>query len=85
MDVIVRIHSREGVGDVLVFLTGQAEIERACKTLRDAASRIETAEYVRLCSSAGSGVAAHASALVVLPQLRGYQASSPATVRRSTK
>ena len=47
----MRIHSREGFGDVLVFLTGQAEIEKACKILREAAARIETDEYVRGASS----------------------------------
>lgn len=45
VDIVVRIHSREAEGDVLVFLTGQAEIELACKLLRDMAAKVETGDY----------------------------------------
>lgn len=42
VDVVVRIQQREQeAGDVLAFMTGQAEIERTCAALRAAAEQLE--------------------------------------------
>eukprot|EP01105_Mastigella_eilhardi_P019921 TRINITY_DN4709_c0_g1_i1.p1 TRINITY_DN4709_c0_g1~~TRINITY_DN4709_c0_g1_i1.p1 ORF type:complete len:809 (+),score=232.62 TRINITY_DN4709_c0_g1_i1:211-2427(+) len=35
IDIVSKIHLKEGPGDVLVFLTGQEEIQQACKYLDD--------------------------------------------------
>ena len=40
VDVVMRIHRREDDGHVLLFLTGQDEIERACAALRKEAERM---------------------------------------------
>lgn len=37
VDVALRIHEIEPVGDILFFLTGQSEIEKACKELKERA------------------------------------------------
>jgi len=37
-ETVLALHKEEPGGDVLVFLTGQAEIERCCALLRDAAA-----------------------------------------------
>ncbi|XP_033112480.1 probable ATP-dependent RNA helicase DHX40 [Anneissia japonica] len=41
VDVVMQIHMEELLGDILVFLTGQAEIEHACDQLYEMSERIE--------------------------------------------
>ena len=35
MRTVVQIHRHEGEGDVLVFLTGEEEIEDACRKIKE--------------------------------------------------
>jgi ATP-dependent RNA helicase DHX8/PRP22 len=40
LDSVMQIHEHEGAGDILVFLTGQAEIDDACKRLRKRSQKL---------------------------------------------
>lgn len=40
MELILKVHRTQGPGHLLVFLTGQDEIERACRLLQDALAKV---------------------------------------------
>lgn len=55
VNTAIDIHEREPVGDVLVFLTGQQEIERACKSISDGLRELDypvipPTEFQRHCA-----------------------------------
>ncbi|XP_053202532.1 probable ATP-dependent RNA helicase DHX35 isoform X2 [Panonychus citri] len=41
VDCVIKIHETLGIGDILVFLTGQDEVEKACESLLDYARGIK--------------------------------------------
>lgn len=41
VETVIRIHLEEPPGDILVFLTGQEEIEHACDRLFEAAEKVD--------------------------------------------
>jgi HrpA-like RNA helicase len=44
-DTTIHVHKVEDQGDVLVFLTGQAEIEQAAKFIQDAADKLDYSTF----------------------------------------
>ncbi|KAF7727863.1 ATP-dependent RNA helicase dhx8 [Apophysomyces ossiformis] len=55
VDVAWEIHTREAPGDVLVFLTGQNDIERACRAFEERAASVDYKRQVRFYED-GEGV-----------------------------
>lgn len=48
VETVLTIHKQEAHGDILAFLTGQDEVERACSELRQAAAAMKRGESDRL-------------------------------------
>jgi pre-mRNA-splicing factor ATP-dependent RNA helicase DHX15/PRP43 len=40
IDTVLKIHKEEAEGDILLFLTGEEEIETACQTIRDECKKL---------------------------------------------
>lgn len=76
VDVVLKIHRKEGEGHILVFLTGQEEIERACALIRQATHDSNDPDkelivlplYSALTSEAQADVFKKPSALVKAPR-----------------
>ncbi|KAG0170801.1 DEAH-box ATP-dependent RNA helicase prp22 [Apophysomyces sp. BC1034] len=55
VDVAWEIHTKEAAGDVLIFLTGQNDIERACRAFEERAAALDYRRQVRFYED-GQGV-----------------------------
>lgn len=77
VDVIMKIHSTQGEGHILVFLTGQEEIEKACDLLRKGVQQLDRDRSHNPTSRQDDGVLTE---LRILP----LYSALPADVSRST-
>ena len=48
IQTVLQIHTEESAGDILVFLTGQDEIDEVCRRLQDVAKRFT--KYSKICA-----------------------------------
>ena len=67
---VLAIHLSHGPGDILVFMTGQEEIEAVCFALQERIDQMEAAQRDPVVDSqSGSGSAAEATTTTTLPPL----------------
>lgn len=78
VDIIRKVHRTQGPGHVLVFFTGQDEIERACRLLHEAVAQ-DKADNPAVCT--GEGV----NDLLIVPLYGALSAEAQGEAFKRTK